>query len=271
MPKAVAELDVVILLAKPGDIPVWVADQPCGVQQVAAWSLRVFLDVLAPLGADYQAAVDVQARFGDGALGALRPHGLGDAAHDRDEKRGLGRFQEAGGEHLVDQRPAARPEHAAEFAVGAAQVPDQAQHVAAPDKVGGPGGNRKVLDGADLEDDAAALPRARGLPVPGARIDADDVQTEARGQADGMPARTASRVDRGRSGRQLHSRHVVVQGLGSDRIEGLVQRLVEPRLDAIVRIMQAYRGSGIAHGPMMSDRQQRRPVSNSLCVRAPRA
>src|ERR1700722_6570195 len=86
-PQAVRELDVVVLLAEPGDVPAGVADQPCGVQQRAARLLCMLLGILAPLGAQWHAAVDEQACVVDGSLGVLRVHGCGGAAHDRKEKR----------------------------------------------------------------------------------------------------------------------------------------------------------------------------------------
>jgi hypothetical protein len=52
MPEAVAELDVVILLAEPRDVPLRIAQQPRGVQQVeASFRLVLLLVVLAPLAA----------------------------------------------------------------------------------------------------------------------------------------------------------------------------------------------------------------------------
>jgi hypothetical protein len=96
------------------DVPVRVADQADGVEHCAGWMRRVLQGVFAPPGAQDDAAVNVQSGGGDGGLGVLRVHVHCGAAHDWQEKRCFVRFHEAGGEHLVDQRPASGFEHAAE-------------------------------------------------------------------------------------------------------------------------------------------------------------
>jgi hypothetical protein len=214
---------------------------------MAARFRRVLLGMFSPLGAYQHAPLDAQASVVDGRLGVLRAHGGSGAAHHGEKKGGFVRFQEAGGEHLVDQRPATGLEHAAEFAVGATQVLDEAQDIAAPDQVSRCAGDRQVLGGADLEADGVAWFRvcARDPHAPRDRIDTGDPQAEAPGELDSLLALAASDVDHDRPGREPHARDVFVQGSGACRRQGLVQRLIELRLDAVERVLtthQLWRG-----------------------------
>jgi hypothetical protein len=136
VPQAVAELDVIVLFAEPGDVAFRITQQPRSVQQVTGAGWHVLVVVLAPLAAQLDALVDAQPGVGDRGLGVLRAHRGRPAAHDGKQECCLGRTEQAGREHLVDQRAAARLQHAAELTVGAVQVLDQAQDITAPDQVG---------------------------------------------------------------------------------------------------------------------------------------
>ena len=63
--------------------------------QRSAGARRVLAGVLAPLDTQDCAPVNAQAGTADGGPGAFRAHGRGIAAHDREEKGGFGRLQEA--------------------------------------------------------------------------------------------------------------------------------------------------------------------------------
>jgi len=106
----------------------------------------------------------------------FRAHRSGPAAHDGQQEGRLSRVEQAGREHLVDQRAAARLQHAAELTVGVGYVLDQRKDVAAPDQVSGP-----------------------------------DLEAEAGGELDGVLAFAAPGVDDHRAGGKRHFGHVSQQ------------------------------------------------------------
>ncbi len=138
MPEAVAEGDVVVRSPEALDVPVRLADEARGADQLGGAAAVLLLSVLAPFRAKDNALVDPQARLAYALLRPRRVHAGGDAAHRREQPCRLIGLNAVGRKHLIHDRPAARLQNARELGVHRAEIVDEAEYVPAPGKIDRP-------------------------------------------------------------------------------------------------------------------------------------
>jgi hypothetical protein len=113
-----------------------------------------------------------------------------------------------------------------ELGVRPLEVGDVQQDVATPDEVGGPIFDRQRLRATENEADVP-----RRLDVGRARVDPDDGEAQALGEAVGVPAVAAPDVEDERTLGQLHAFDQLVEQLGAPRLQALLERGLECCLD----------------------------------------